>query len=40
MGTTRDIAEFAYKTTFNDFDPALVKHVKDVLLNDAGKLNA
>jgi hypothetical protein len=23
MGTTRDIAEFAYKTTFDDFDSGL-----------------
>jgi 2-methylcitrate dehydratase PrpD len=36
MGTTRDIAEFAYKTTFNDFDPALIKHVKNVLLSGVG----
>jgi len=28
MGTTRDIAEFAHKTTFDDFDSVLVKHVK------------
>jgi hypothetical protein len=33
MGTTRDIAEFAYKTTSDDFDLALVKHVKNVLLS-------
>lgn len=36
MGTTRDIAEFAYKTTFNDFDSDLVKHVKNVLLSGVG----
>jgi 2-methylcitrate dehydratase PrpD len=36
MGTTRDMAEFAHNTTFNDFDPALIKHVKDVLLSGAG----
>ena len=36
MGTTRDIAEFAHKTTFNDFDSALVKHVKNVLLSGVG----
>jgi 2-methylcitrate dehydratase PrpD len=36
MGTTREIAEFACKTTFDDFDPALVKHVKDVLLSSVG----
>lgn len=36
MGTTRDIAEFAHEATFNDFDPALVKHVKNVLLSGAG----
>jgi 2-methylcitrate dehydratase PrpD len=36
MGTTRDIAEFAHKTTFDDFDPALVKHVKNVLLSGIG----
>jgi len=36
MGTTRDIAEFAYKTNFDDFDSGLVKHVKDVLLSGVG----
>ncbi len=36
MGTTRDIAEFAHKTTFDDFDSALVKHVKNVLLSGVG----
>jgi 2-methylcitrate dehydratase PrpD len=36
MGTTRDIAEFAYKTTFNNFDSDLVKHVKNVLLSGVG----
>jgi 2-methylcitrate dehydratase PrpD len=36
MGVTRDIAEFAHKTTFNDFDSALVKHVKNVLLSGLG----
>jgi 2-methylcitrate dehydratase PrpD len=36
VGTTRDIAEFAHKTTFDEFDPALVKHVKDVLLSGVG----
>ena len=36
MGTTRDIAEFALKTTFDDFGPVLVKHVKDVLLTGVG----
>jgi 2-methylcitrate dehydratase PrpD len=36
MGTTRDIAEFAYKTTFDDFDSGLVKHVKDILLSGVG----
>ena len=36
MGTTRDIAEFAHKTTFDDFDSALVKHVKNVLLSGLG----
>jgi 2-methylcitrate dehydratase PrpD len=36
MGTTKDIAEFAYKTAFNDFDPGLVKHVKNVLLSGVG----
>jgi 2-methylcitrate dehydratase PrpD len=36
MGTTRDIAEFAHKTTFDDFDTALVKHAKNVLLSGVG----
>ncbi|TAK34611.1 MAG: MmgE/PrpD family protein [Chloroflexota bacterium] len=36
MGTTRDIAEFAYKTSFEDFDPAVVKHIKNVLLSGVG----
>jgi len=36
VGTTRDIAEFAHKTTFDDFDSALVKHVKNVLLSGVG----
>ncbi len=36
MGTTRDIAEFAHGTTFSDFDSALVKHVKNVLLSGLG----
>ena len=36
MGTTRDIAEFAHKTTFNNFDSNLVKHVKNVLLSGVG----
>ena len=36
MGTTRDIAEFACKTVFDDFDPALVKKAKDVLLSGVG----
>jgi 2-methylcitrate dehydratase PrpD len=36
MGTTRDIAEFVHKTTFDDFNPALVKHTKNVLLSGVG----
>jgi 2-methylcitrate dehydratase PrpD len=36
MGTTRDIAEFALKTTFDDFDSGLVKLVKNVLLSGIG----
>jgi 2-methylcitrate dehydratase PrpD len=36
MGTTKDIAEFAYNTTFDDFDPGLIKHVKNVLLSGVG----
>jgi 2-methylcitrate dehydratase PrpD len=36
MGTTRDIAEFACKTTIDDFDATLVKHVKNVLLSGVG----
>ena len=36
MGITRDIAEFTYKTTFDDFDSGLVKHVKNVLLSGVG----
>jgi 2-methylcitrate dehydratase PrpD len=36
MGTTRDIAEFACKTTIDNFDPALIKHVKNVLLSGVG----
>jgi 2-methylcitrate dehydratase len=36
VGTTRDIAEFAHETTFDDFDSALVKHVKNVLLSGLG----
>lgn len=36
MGTTRDIAEFACKTTFDNFDSGLVKLVKNVLLSGIG----
>jgi len=36
MGATTEIAEFACKTKFEDFDPALVKHVKDVFLSGLG----
>ncbi len=36
MGTTREIAEFANKTIFGDFDSGLVKHVKNVLLSGVG----
>lgn len=36
MGTTKDIAEFAHKTAFDDFDAGLVKHVKNVLLSGVG----
>jgi hypothetical protein len=36
MGTTRDIAEFACKTTIDDFDSGLVKHIKNVLLSGVG----
>ncbi|WP_413992282.1 MmgE/PrpD family protein [Labrys okinawensis] len=36
MGTTADIAQFVRKTTFDEFDPKLVKHVKNVLLSGVG----
>jgi 2-methylcitrate dehydratase PrpD len=36
MGTTREIAEFTHKTTFDDFNSGLVKHVKNVLLSGVG----
>ncbi len=36
MGTTRDIAEFARKTTFDDFNSVLVEHTKNVLLSGVG----
>lgn len=36
MGATREIADFAIRTRFDDFDAALVKHVKNVLLSGVG----
>jgi len=36
MGTTREIAEFVYNTTFDNFDSSLVKLVKNVLLSGVG----
>ncbi|MCP3476466.1 MmgE/PrpD family protein [Bradyrhizobium sp. CCGUVB1N3] len=36
MGTTADIAQFVQKTTFDEFDPELVHHVKNVFLSGVG----
>lgn len=36
MGVTRDVAEFATTASFDDFDPNLVAHVKNVLLSGVG----
>ncbi|RQT14951.1 MmgE/PrpD family protein [Burkholderia contaminans] len=36
MNTTRQIAEFACRTTFDDFDEDVVRHVKHVLLSGLG----
>ena len=35
-GTTRDIAEFALKTSYNDFDEKLRQRTKEILLDSVG----
>ena len=36
MGTTKDVADFAIKTTFDNFDPDTIKWAKRILLCDVG----